>query len=274
MRRNTQISVYTTEEQVEKLAKKYRVYKEKELEIRVLGTIIIFDNLYSDSDIYIELMKDIEIYNLRFGYAEYREYTNKELLQAELYHVDIPYPWEHEPEKDAEYYGTQFNYPHGRDCVCTREQISELVLNTKKIGKWQFVRIIPELIVSELTKNIIEEYSFTGCQFLPVANYKGRETKSYYQIVVTNILPSISQAVRIEVADMPEHQCELCPYVGYRRSEFIYEKNRFGEYMDFNLTYERFDAYQTRELIVSSKVKEAFNKHKIKLYRFEPIRFI
>ena len=130
------------------------------------------------------------------------------------------------------------------------------------MGKHHFARIIPELIVSELAKSVIEEHGFSGCRFHPVKDYKGRESKPYYQLEITNILPPISPTMRIEVADMPKHQCPVSPYVGFRRSEFIYDRQQFGEQLDFNWTYERFDAYRTREVIVSSKVWKAFTKNK------------
>lgn len=273
LRRKTRFCIYATEEQVEFLANKYRAL-DTSLIIFDLGSLFEVRGIYSNTPNYDELVRDIEENNFEYTYSEYREYTKSEMVQAEYFHVSVPYPWEEDPENDAEFYGTEYISTQGSKCVWCRQQKSELRINTKKMGKYNFARIIPELIVSELTKNIIEEHGFSGCRFYSVQDYKGRESKPYYQLEITNILPPISPTVRMEVADMPEQQCPRCPYVGFRRSEFIYEAEKFGEQMDFNLSYERFDAYKAREVIVSSMVKAAFDKNKIKVYRYEPIRFI
>lgn len=273
MKRNVGICIYANEAHIKALTLKYRNFDEN---VSIYADSSLFDisGFYADEPIYAELMKDIEKEHLEYRYTEYREYTKAEIKQAKYFHVNIPYPWEHDPEQDAEFYGTKFEYLDEHKCKWCREQVSELLINTKKMGKHHIAEIIPEIILSELTKNVIEEQGLTGCKFAPVKDYKGRESLPYYQLIITNILPAIDPSVRIEVADMPKYQCPNCPYVGYRRSEFIYEQSTFGKQMDFNFTLERFDAYRSRAVIVSSKVKELFDKNKIKVNRFEPIRFI
>lgn len=229
---------------------------------------------YEDEPIFDEIMNDIERNKLEFRRTEYREYAKSEIKQATYFFAFVPNIREFDPEQDAAFYGTKFEYNDEHKCEWCRTQISDLFINIKKMKKKHFATINPELIISEHARNVIEAHQFTGCSFAPVHDHKGRESEPFYQLLITNTLPPINPSVRIEVADMPKYQCLRCPYVGFRRSEFIYEESTFGEQMDFNFTYERFDAYRARDVIVSAKVKEAFDKHKIKVYDFEPIHFI
>lgn len=272
MRRKTLIQIYTTEVIIRSLHEKYNNLVDS-VKIYCSDSLFEVDGLYSDDPIFHELMNDIKMNRLEYRYLESREYTKSEIKQAEYFYMHIPYPWEREPEKDAEYYGTKFEYDDEHQCESCRKQLSDLLFDTRKMGKRHFVTIVPELIVSELVKQIIEEHGLTGCTFATAKDYKGRQSQPYYQLIITNILPPVDPGVRIEAADFPVKQCPSCPYLGFRRSEFIYKRSEFGKQTDFNLTLERFDAYQSREVIVSAKVKELFDKHKIKVYDYEPIHF-
>jgi hypothetical protein len=274
MRRNSQISIYSNPNLINEFYYKYK--RNNDIQVTNLDTILIIDNIYTDTNIYHELMVDIELNNVDYGYAEAREYTKEEIKNAEYFHVNVPYPWEHDQEKDAKYYGTQYKYPNGIKCECQREQNSDLLIDTQKIGKKHFIEIIPEYIVSEFAMKVIQDAGFTGCIFQPAMDYKNRETSGIFQLIVTNILPPISKEIRIETLENPNNhvRCRYCLMKTYLRSEMIYNKEDLLGANDFNLTHERFDNYMNRKLVVSSRVREVFNKNKIRVYGYEPVSLI
>jgi hypothetical protein len=234
---------------------------------------ILTVNTYEEREGYSILMDDITKQNLDFSFAEFREYSKKEMNEAKLFHTNVVFPWEHDPEKSAEYYGTKYSVPNRMECECTKIQICDLYLDTKKIGRNHFVQIIPEFIISEFTKTVLEENQCTGFELKPVADFKRRNLGTYYQLIVNNILPAMSDKVKVEPYNNQQFKCN-CIYKGYPKSELIYYKDSLLDAKDFNLTYEYLNAYRVRQLIVSSKVRDIFAKNKIKVNRFEPLKII
>ncbi|KRF27639.1 hypothetical protein [Paenibacillus sp. Soil787] len=225
---------------------------------------------------FLDLMQVLETNRIDYSFFESREYTKQELKEANFFHVGVHYPWEHDALKDAEHYGTKYEFVHDHRCEhCGKIQASELKLDVKKIGKNHFVHIRPEFIITDYAKEVIESNQLSGYEILPARDYKDRDVQKVYQLVVKNILPPIDDQVRI---DPYEHysvsDCEYCSSKGFPRSEFIYRKEEMEQFQDFNLTFEYLNAYRIPLLIVSAKVKELFQKHKIKLLRPEPVRFI
>jgi hypothetical protein len=274
MRRNAQISIYSNPILINELFDKYK--SNNDIEVTNLDTTLIIDNIYTDTILFQLLMQEIKSNKLEYDYVDAREYTKEELKNAEYFHMRVPYPWEHDQEKDAKFYGTQYEYPKGSNCECQREQISELLVDIKKVGKNHFVEIIPEYIVSEYAMELIKDAGFTGCIFKPAWDYKNRETPRIYQLFATNILPPISKQIRIENwENLNNHEgCRYCLLKTYLRSEMIYNKEDLQGAKDFNLSLEHFDNYMNRKMVVSLKVRELFNKSKIRVYGYEPVSLI
>lgn len=221
-------------------------------------------------------MQELETNRTDCSFVESREYTKQELKEARFFHVGVHYPWEHDALKDTEHYGTKYEIAQDNRCErCGKNQASELKLDVKKIGKRHFVHIRPELIITEYAKEVIENNNLNGYEIFPASDYKNRDVQKVFQLVVKNVLPPLDDRVRIEpYKHYPVSNCESCSLKGFPRSEFIYKKEEMEQFQDFNLTFEYLNAYQVRLLIVSSKVKELFQKHKIKLLRPEPVTFI
>jgi len=225
---------------------------------------------------FIELMDLLKKNHINYSFIELREYSKQELKESRFFHVGVLYPWERDALKDAEYYGTKYEITHNHNCEhCDKVQVSELKLDVKKIGKNHFVHIRPELIITDYAKNVIESSQLSGYEIRPARDYKNRDVQKVYQLVVKNVLPPLDDRVRFDSYEhYPVSNCESCSLKGFPRSELIYGKEEVGQFQDFNLTFEYLNAYQTRLLIVSAEVKELFQKHKIKLLRPEPVRFI
>lgn len=193
---------------------------------------------------YPELMNMLKEQNLYYTFFEGREYTKKEIESALYFHVTVPYPWEHDPERDAAYYGTLYENDD-QFCNCRKRQISELMLDVKKMKNWHFITITPELIVNDYAKEVILSNGLTGCEFGKVRDYKDRDVQSVSQLFVTNIISPLSNRVRM----LNEPNKINCPHCvqGYPRSELIYKKEHLTEMKDFNLTFEHLNAYSTRQ---------------------------
>ncbi|MBM7569525.1 hypothetical protein [Paenibacillus sacheonensis] len=224
---------------------------------------------------YEEIMSLIVKEKWRHTFHEEREYSKQEMKAAKYFHIGVAYPWEHDPMKDAEYYGTTYEYLKSKSCNCNKVQVSKLQLDVKKLGKWKnMAHIRPEYIITEYTKLLIENNELSGCEIREAIDYKGRELHPVFQLVVTNIVPPMQEVVRIEPYSHMEAHCESCSSKGFLRSELIYRKEELEKFKDFNFTFEYWDAYHIRQPIVSAKVRELFTKHKVRVFRYEPVRFI
>lgn len=224
---------------------------------------------------YQDLISLINMENLSHTFAEYREYTKKEMKDAEYFHLEVRFPWELDPMKNAEYYGTKYENSDARKCECNKNQVSKLQLDVKKLGKWNIAQIIPEYIITECTKELLESHKLSGCNVHSASDYKERELQRVYQLVITNILPRMHDGVQFEPFNRnPLNHCDSCISKVFIRSEMMYHKEEIEKFKDFNLTCEYINAYEIRQLIVSAKVREMLLKHKIKVVRWEPVRFI
>lgn len=236
--------------------------------------------LYTDIPEFAFLMSHIREMKLKYDYVEVREYTKKEIQEAEYYAIGIlPYPYEHDPEKNAEYFGTKYDGDIAQ--LETRNQISPLYVDVKKFLKYKIASIIPERLIPEKTKKEFEENGFMGVGYGDVIDYKGRDFCKFYQFFVNSILPPLEL---IDLAkEMPFER--IGTYVTkfyhfnkvsevYVRTEYVYNKDDFKDAKDFNLTKEWFwgGNYHSQTLIVSKRVYNWLKstKHRIPM---EPIRF-
>ncbi|MDF2514512.1 MAG: hypothetical protein K0S04_4378 [Herbinix sp.] len=229
--------------------------------------------IYQDTKGYQILMDTILRKSLRYTFAEGREYTKDEYKKAKYFHCEVMYPWEHDP-KNAEEYGTEYTRINACPrCGFGKEQTSDLIINTKKMKKYQFAQIIPEFLITENVRQIIEDNNLSGCDFKPVKDFKGRTEPILYQLIINNILPRMDKDVKFEIWEAA--YCPECDTNGkFLRSEIVYKSQDLTEAQDFNLTYEYIGQanYLGRHLIVSAKVRDIFNKNKIKPIAYEPVR--
>lgn len=233
-------------------------------------------HIYEDSKGYIELINVLENRKIDYGFGEIREYTKAELDNAKLYDLNIEYPWEHDI-KNAEDYGTLYNSSNKcRKCGLGREQISELVIDTKKIKNNSIITIIPEIVVTEELYNLIIQNGLTGCEFKNIKDFKGRNETVLYQLLIHNVLPPMDGQVKFEIDKVA--YCELHEANGvYLQSEIVYNTAVLSRAKDFNLSYEYIGNvnYCERRVIVSDKFRELFKKNKLKgINFFEPIKLV
>ncbi|MDQ7096306.1 hypothetical protein REC12_22180 [Desulfosporosinus sp. PR] len=215
--------------------------------------------IYQDTVGFKILMDEINAHDIKYTFAEGREYTKEELKAAVFFDMEIIYPWESDG-KTAEKFGTMYKNTC-KSCSIGKNQISDLIIDTKKAAKYDICIIQPEIIINERIYNLINENSLTGCNFRPIKDFKGREEVVLYQLLITNVLPSMSKNISVEIVD--GFKCGECKRNGeILRSEVIYDNTSLHEASDFNLTQEYFglNLYCGRNIIVSSKVYSLFNK--------------
>lgn len=269
MRRRANISVYSKSN--EELHDIFDKIKDDLFEGKVYSENFTV-RIYEDTEGYKTLLGEIEKRGLRYTFAEAREYTKQELENAEFYYSWFIYPWQHAP-KDADDFGTKYNNESGcLKCGRVREQISELLIDMKKIIKYKIGTIAPEIFVSEEIRNTLEANNISGITFGEVKDYKNREMVKYYQLFVNNILPPMSDRIRVEMEEAS--RCKICGNGGiYLRSEMIYKKEDLVDAKDFNLTKEYLWGYGIRQVVISSKVRNLFREHKCRV-GYEPVEII
>ncbi len=230
--------------------------------------------MYQDFDAYSKLMDLIKKNDIRYTFSEGREYTKKEINDSAFLDIGIVYPWEHDLY-NAEYYGTQYSYENKCSaCGMGKTQISELIINTKKIKKGDIISINPEMMISKGLHDMIIDNGLTGCEFGAVRDYKGRDDETYYQLKINNILPPMDSQTKMHVGD--SRYCYECKRNGmYLDSEIIYKSSDIENAKDFNLSEEYIGVanYCMQRVIVSKKFFDLYMKSKMKgINRVEPIK--
>jgi len=266
MRRRATMTLRGDKELLEDVYEKIKNYAVKAEIIADMLPVVI----YQDTEGYRILLDEIKKNNIKYTFAEGREYTKEEIRASKYFTMEIIYPWESDCIT-AEKFGTKYE----NVCPCCsvgKRQISDLIIDTKKATKYDISTIQPEIIINEKLYNLINDNSLTGCSFRPIKDFKGRDDVVLYQLIITNVLPSMSNEIRVEIVD--GFKCSECKRNGeILRSEAIYEERSLDNSCDFNLTQEYFglNLYCTRHIIVSRKVYELFKKNKIKRVTFEPV---
>ncbi|MWC26983.1 hypothetical protein [Paenibacillus sp. MMS18-CY102] len=231
---------------------------------------VVIRNLYADTDVFRALQTFIQENKWEHTEYEHREYTKKELNEAHYYDLGLHYPW-WQVEKRARDNGTKYDERNKcPKCHQGEYQITDLVIDTKKMGKRQIAYNYPDVIVTEHIKQIIEESQLAGCYFREVIERRGMNNTKLYQLVPTQVLGSM----KLDRMRLSKHQyCENCYRGAVLRSEIIYPEASMLDAKDFNLSleYYGFGTYCTPRLIVSSKVRKLFMENKIKVLYYEPI---
>jgi len=200
-------------------------------------------------------------------------YTKKEQDSALFYMPQFPEPMELAGDSlrefGTEYQGAcehchQFGKPVG-DVLVDRKYLKKT-----SIGTFLSSYFGASYIVSEEVRALIEENSFTGVSFeQEVKDYKGRETGKFYALTVRNKLPPLSP----EASVIQRNQNSCGHSYLYCESDLMYERVKLENACDFNITSEWF-FYRGPYLVISNRVKQAFQENKIKVYWYVPVLLI
>ena len=205
----------------------------------------------------VELNKAIQFLDSqKESYRLFRQvaYSKKELENTEYFILGDTYPLELEGT-DSLSYGTKY---------IKGELIGDVLIDRKFFKKAKWAAVLPERIVSNDVKYIIEKNQFSGISFTPnVKDYKGREMSPFHVVHIENMLPEVS-----ETTWLLKHGDTV-----YLDSDLQYEREKLAGALDFNLTSERLNNDHIHYVIVSSRVKKAFKECGIRLH-FEPVTLL
>lgn len=274
LKRKTWIDVYNETDR--DILKKLQEYIEPyAIETKLTGgplTII----LYADTPAFSMLITELNNQNLKYRQAEVREYSKKELEQAELFYMEIVYPWE--LDGGTPDFGTEY-IKSCPDCNHGVIQKSDLIVNTAKLKKYDISTTQRGIIINEKLRLLFDANNITGYELRPVIDYKGRTEPIMHQLIINNILPVMSSETQIDIVQNDPHcsPCKTCGRNGIiRRSEAKYERSKLKNICDLNLSTEYFgiDLYCKQDIIVSAKLRKLFQTHKIKRVAFDPVSII
>lgn len=236
--------------------------------------------LYADTSEFEFLIAELERRNLKFRRAEVREYTKKELEQTELFHMILAFPYELDGEIPN--YGTAYE-KSCPDCDIGLIQTSDLIVNAKKFSKYDIATLMPEILINERLRLLLEENQITGYTLRPVTDIKKRTDILLHQLIITNTLPEMSNQVRVDREYFDGNQnfkpypCKICGRNGMiRRSEAIYKREKLMRVCDFNLSKEFFgiNMYCVQDIIVTQKLRKLFKNNKISRMAFDPVSIV
>ncbi len=274
LKRKTWIDVYNeTDRDVLKQVQEYIAPYAIETKLKGGPLTII---LYAETPEFDMLITELMRQNLEYRRAEVREYSKKELEQAELFYMEIVYPWELDggtPDFGTKYAKSCPNCNHGLI------QKSDLIVNIDKLKKYDISTTQPEIVINERLRLLLEVNQITGYILRPVIDYKGRTEPIMYQLIINNTLPAMSNEIRFDIVKNDPHcsPCKTCGRNGIiRRSEAIYEREKLKNVCDFNLSTEFFgiNLYCRQDIIVSAELRKLFQTHKIKRVAFDPVGII
>ncbi len=162
-------------------------------------------------------------------------------------------------------------------------QTSDLIVNTRKFRKYDIATLMPEILINERLRLLLEEHQITGYILQPVTDFKKRTDVLLHQLIITNTLPEMSNQIRVERERFDGNQyfkpypCKTCGRGGMiRRSEAIYEREKLTKVCDFNLSKEFFGThmYCVQDIIVTQKLRKLFKNNKISGMAFDPVRIV
>lgn len=272
MRRRTLIEIYNEEDRgvLEKLQTYFSRkgmntnYNGGPLEIR----------LYADTPEFELLIAELEKRGLKYDRVEVREYTKKDLEQSELFQMILAFPYESDGEIPN--YGTTYERSCP-DCDIGLIQTSDLIVNAKRFSKYDIATLEPEILINEKLRILLEENQITGYDLRTAIDFKSRTDLLLHQLVITNVLPEMSEYIRVDRADQPRSMCKTCGRNGIiRRSEAIYEREKLAKVCDLNVSKEFFgiNMYCVQDIIVTQKLYKLFKENRIKRMAFDPVSII
>lgn len=243
-----------------------------DVELTKYPIAFIIENIYAETDIYDSVMTCIRDSGIAYAEFERREYTKQEMKDGQYFLVNLLYPWEGKGNF-AEKYGTLYDESDKcASCGLGKRQISDLIIDTKSMGKRDIVYNHPDIIITEHVKHVIENHQLTGATFRSVFDARSKQETSYYQLVPDNILGPMN----IAQMKLTPSFCKVCSRGAIIRSEIIYPRASLAGATDFNYSSEYFNSgkYHSQRFIVSANVLKVFKENKIKIFEYEPISIV
>lgn len=253
----------------EEIYEKYKKFAPKNFQkwLRNGGQIIL--PFEPDSEELLEAYNLAQKYHMSTMLTSHTYYTTKELSSHPYFELLLPWPLELEGTS-AESYGTQ--YQGGcLYCGIGKKTIGDTYVDRKFVCKYRVGTLINEVFMDDEVKKIIQDNELTGITFdHMLKDYKGRELNNYYIANINSTLPPLSNMTWLE-SGYTNKQCGHS--IIYLRSGLRYEREKLANASDFNLTKEYLNNYQEQMIVVSAKVKQIFNEHKI-FARFRPVDIV
>lgn len=196
--------------------------------------------------------------------------TKEELKNVRYYHIEPHWPLELEG-KDTEDFGTQ--HVNGcPGCGLGKKLEGNIYIDRKFLHDKHFCWLPPEYGVSERMKKFFESINASGISFGDkILDWKNRPIDEFYELKVNNILPPMSPNTWFEKIPRIRFEKLLCEHPEiYERSNYKYKKEDLDNALDFNLTNESLNTSNSREMIVSSRIKDELAKIKYRA-RFTPV---
>lgn len=273
MRIQSRIIFHMDPPEAEQLLSKFNLSAKKNQRMQVV-------KLFVDSDYYLQLTQELVRRGVEFSEYKTEVYSKKEIETSELLRI-IPntycgYP---QPEMDDSYFEVSYD-PNSvcPKCLQGGVQKNPFQMFKPKIGKSDIAGIhwVLELIITQRLKEIIEAEGLTGVEFWPVVNYRKKtEYEGLYQLFITNEMPPMSpEAEIVRAPDVRECECGKKGYV--RKGVPVYSRESLVNIKDFNKTHEWLGGGETtwQSKIVTKKVYDLFQQHKVRGVRFEPVKII
>lgn len=196
-------------------------------------------------------------------------YTKHEIESVPFFEVFVSYPLELEGT-DSFDYGSK---PVGgcQKCGYGSRVDGKVLVDRKLIRKTKIGNILPDFIVSQEVKDIIEANELSGVVFKQnVVDWKGREMAPFYTMHMSP-LPPLNSLTWLYPNGFP---CKTCGHeTTYCLSELRYEAEKLIGAKDFNMTSELVDNRHLPRLVVSAKVRKVFNANGIRC-GYKPIVLI
>lgn len=229
--------------------------------------------LRKDSPELQKVIENCENNNVAYRMFADTYYSKKEIENNIKYFRMYPsYPTELEGTDESDY-GTITD----GGCPCCgvgNKSLGDVLIDSKLMKKCKIGCLIPDYVVSEEVKEIIESNGLTGVTFEKrVKDFKGREMNDFYVMNIENILPPMSKTTWLNENQLAK-KCDVCGYrTTYLESDIKYESEKLDNTLDFNLTKEYVNNYWNRELVVSAKVRKVFKENKIRV-DFKPVTLL
>lgn len=270
MKRYAAFTIRGTEEQLDRL---FSLAHGAAKVAKIISGTLYIDDLDEDTDVFHEIETILKNQKLSYSFAELRDYTKHEMMASQFFEMRVIYPWETDG-KVAENFGTKYERSCS-SCIYGRRQVSTLTFNSRKVGRYDIVSLPPAIIINERLRDILLRSDITGYDIQPVVDTRVAAESKFYQLVIGNVLPPLSEKVRYEY-DL-ELFCDECRSCGRAvRSDMVYESYKTDDAKDFNLTNESFGFSNQCQpsIIVSKKLYDLFHANKVKRVFFEPVRLI
>jgi hypothetical protein len=231
---------------------------------------------YNDSDIKDFIIKNAEtkgfqnndsnIKGLNYEYHAFNEYTREEEVTAEYFVVvELTSEITSKSLKDEygkyldEEYGTKFTYNENscKTCSFGRIQNSNLHIDYNDLKKFNIFKFGTHILLKENLKNKFVAQNFTGVEYQLVNDYKNRNMEcKYYQIVITNTLPKMSDQTYI-FSRTTNASCKACSNgTNVLKTNVMYDRTSLSNALDFNRTMELLGGNYENYWVISRRVKE------------------